>query len=113
MQAAFFHKWRQDIRLELQTDKHGFIGRRCADLATKVPEDFPNPDILLAYLEPLTSRTHSSIQNIPNFIQHCPNIGAITNLCQQQFSWGDSKSIIIKLSKIVWPGIVFQMLYKV
>src|SRR5271170_6918262 len=48
-------QWREALCTVLRTDSEGYIGRRCVTLARSVPDAFPDPAVLCAYVMPLTS----------------------------------------------------------
>jgi holliday junction resolvase YEN1 len=111
--AEFFNQWRKDLCHEIHKDSSGFIGRRNPKLAASVPDNFPDPQVLLAYVKPVTSASDDSFQIPSSFGQQRPDVGKMAVLCHRWFSWGDAEGIVTKLSKILWPGICFQSVWKV
>ncbi|KAG0699190.1 hypothetical protein DFH29DRAFT_1081424 [Suillus ampliporus] len=61
-------------------------------LAKKIPDDFPDVDILLFYTNPITSETEGKPTRE---IKKEPDIGKIAGLCELYFEWG-VKDVIIK-----------------
>src|SRR5580658_7178265 len=49
-QARFFEIWRDRLRQALTDTGLSLMGRRQPVLATTIPDDFPNPSILNAYV---------------------------------------------------------------
>jgi hypothetical protein len=74
---VFLPTWREKLRLELRTDSHGYIARKCPSLAESVSDDFPDVGALhqsshhgdcSTFLE-LTgafTATGKPVQNIPS-----------------------------------------------
>ncbi|KAJ7199742.1 hypothetical protein B0H12DRAFT_1165083 [Mycena haematopus] len=82
---SFLHNWRNEIRHELRTDSKGYIGSKRRALASSLPDAFPDIDILLSYVNPLTSERH-------------------------YFGWGYRDAIIKRFKTVIWHGAVLRIL---
>jgi holliday junction resolvase YEN1 len=107
--SVFLLQWRQLLCHELRSDASGKIGRKCPKLAEDVPADFPNVDLVMAYVEPLTSWSRGGRDM--SFLQPKePRLDLLTPFCHQNFSWGSLNDVQLKLSKTLWDGICLKML---
>ncbi|KAG1791011.1 PIN domain-like protein [Suillus subaureus] len=101
--------WRDDVREELRTNKSGLIGSKKPALAKKIPDDFPDIDILLSYTNPITSETEGKPTRDINWEQE-PDIGKIAALCELYFEWGVKDVIIKRFRTVLWPSAVQRIL---
>jgi Holliday junction resolvase YEN1 len=101
--------WRDDVREELRTNKSGLIGSKKPALAKKIPDDFPDVDILLSYTNPITSETEGKPTRDITWEQE-PDIGKIAALCELYFEWGVKDVIIKRFRTVLWPSAVQRIL---
>lgn len=101
--------WRDEVREELRTNKSGLIGSKKPALAKKIPEDFPDVDILLSYTSPITSETEGKPTRDITWEQE-PDIGKIAALCELYFEWGVKDVIIKRFRTVLWPSAVQRIL---
>ncbi|KAG2107686.1 uncharacterized protein F5147DRAFT_696689 [Suillus discolor] len=101
--------WRDEVREELRTNKSGLIGSKKPALAKKIPDDFPNVDILLSYTNPITSETEGKPTRDITWEQE-PDIGKISALCELYFEWGVKDVIIKRFRTVLWPSAVQRIL---
>jgi Holliday junction resolvase YEN1 len=101
--------WRDQLREELRTNKSGFIGSKKPALAKKIPDDFPDLDILLSYTNPITSETEGKPTREVTWEQE-PDIGKIAGLCELYFEWGVKDVIIKRFRTVLWPSAVLRIL---
>ncbi|KAG2356911.1 hypothetical protein BDR07DRAFT_1421973 [Suillus spraguei] len=101
--------WRDDVREELRTNKSGLIGSKKPALAKKIPDDFPDVDILLSYTNPITSETEGKPTQDITWEQE-PDIGKIAALCELYFEWGVKDVIIKRFRTVLWPSAVQRIL---
>ncbi|KAG2143416.1 uncharacterized protein EDB93DRAFT_586831 [Suillus bovinus] len=101
--------WRDEVREELRTNKSGLIGSKKPALAKKIPNDFPDVDILLSYTRPITSETEGKpTRDITWELE--PDIGKIAALCELYFEWGVKDVIIKRFRTVLWPSAVQRIL---
>jgi len=110
----FLHGWREDLRKELMTNSSGFLGRKSPSLAKKVPDDFPDLNVLDSYLDPVTSRSKgrklAEYYNPDKMWEKEPNLELIASFCEISFEWGFLDIIIKRFRTLLWPGIVVRIL---
>ncbi|KAG1744694.1 uncharacterized protein EDB91DRAFT_199810 [Suillus paluster] len=101
--------WRADVREELRTNKSGLIGSKKPALAKKIPDDFPDVEILLSYTNPITSETEGKPTREITWGQE-PDIGKIAGLCELYFEWGVKDVIIKRFRTVLWSSAVQRIL---
>ncbi|OJA09143.1 hypothetical protein AZE42_02315 [Rhizopogon vesiculosus] len=101
--------WRDQVREELRTNRSGFVGSKKPALAKKIPDDFPDIDILLSYTNPITSETEGKPTREITW-EHEPDIGKIAGLCELYFEWGVKDVIIKRFRTVLWPSAVLRIL---
>lgn len=101
--------WRDEVREELRTNKSGLIGSKKPALAKKIPDDFPDVNILLSYTSPITSETEGKPTRDITWEQE-PDIGKIAALCELYFEWGVKAVIIKRFRTVLWPSAVQRIL---
>ncbi|KAJ7232859.1 hypothetical protein B0H12DRAFT_1204913 [Mycena haematopus] len=109
---SFLHNWRNEIRHELRTDPKGYIGSKRRALASSLPDAFPDIDILLSYVNPLTSERVDRARN--NYLeltwQKEPDLAKLASTCQHYFGWGYRDAIIKRFKTVIWHGAVLRIL---
>ncbi|KAG0707209.1 hypothetical protein DFH29DRAFT_995272 [Suillus ampliporus] len=100
--------WRNDVREELRTNKSG-VGSKKPALAKKIPDDFPDVDILLSYTNPITSETEGKPTREITWEKE-PDIGKIAGLCELYFEWGVKDVIVKRFRTVLWPSAVQRIL---
>ncbi|KAJ7696364.1 hypothetical protein B0H16DRAFT_1397218, partial [Mycena metata] len=109
---AFLHHWRNKVGHELRTDSEGHIGSKrhaLADAMTRT-DAFPDIDILLSYINPLTSEsTGRASDNLELTWSREPDLGKLATTCEKYFGW-DRDTIIKRFETNVWPGVVLRIL---
>jgi len=101
--------WRGQVRDELRTNKSGIIGSKKPALAKKIPDDFPDLEILLSYTNPITSETEGKSTREVTW-EHEPDIGKIAGLCELYFEWGVKDVIVKRFRTVLWPSAVLRIL---
>ena len=110
----FLVRWRINLRHELESNSRGMLGSRQPQLARQISDTFPDRDILLLYIDPLTS--WSAPENIPDTSSWKikePSIVQLVNFCVNNFNWKDLQLLRKKFENILWEGVFLQMLYSV
>ncbi|KAJ7237486.1 hypothetical protein B0H12DRAFT_1190649 [Mycena haematopus] len=109
---SFLHNWRNEIRHELRTDSKGYIGSKRRALASSLPDAFPDIDILLSYVNPLTSERVDRARN--NYLeltwQKEPDLAKLASTCEFYFEWGYRDAIIKRFKTVIWHGAVLRIL---
>ena len=110
----FLVSWRMELDLILHTDPLGFIGHKCNAAAREINSRFPSRDILLAYVQPLTSWSPSiaSVATIPTLHPRQPNLERLASFCFHRFEWSPAV-IHKKFERLLWPGVTLRMLCQV
>ncbi|KAK7040595.1 hypothetical protein R3P38DRAFT_2895916 [Favolaschia claudopus] len=107
----FLHNWRNQIRHELLTDSKGYIGSKRRALASSLPDAFPDIDILLSYVNPITSESHGrSKDNLKLTWAKEPDLGKLAATCERYFEWGYRDAIIKRFKTVIWHGAVLRIL---
>jgi holliday junction resolvase YEN1 len=110
---SFLEGWREQLRNVLRTNSDGYLGRKYPILADSVPDSFPNPVILSAYANPLTSwSSGGSGPQIANLHSQVPDITRIASFCNRKFGWGRSH-ILQRFNNLLWDGVCLTMLIAV
>ncbi|KAJ6569482.1 hypothetical protein B0H19DRAFT_1135668 [Mycena capillaripes] len=108
---AFLHNWRNEIRHELRTDSKGYIGSKRRALASSLPDAFPDIDILLSYINPLTSESAGrASDNLKLTWAKEPDLGKLAGTCEFYFEWGYRDAIIKRFKTVIWHGAVLRIL---
>ncbi|KAF8130927.1 PIN domain-like protein, partial [Mycena galopus ATCC 62051] len=107
--------WRDAIREELRTNSCRRLKKRQPTLAGKIPETFPNLDVVDLYLRPLTSASVGYIGPMPSTLSWTPrepNVFDLSRLCSSLFGW-QGEHLLKKLNSNLWPGVAFRMMSSV
>ncbi|KAF7367503.1 hypothetical protein MSAN_00813200 [Mycena sanguinolenta] len=108
----FLPNWRNEIRHELRTDSKGYIGSKRRALASSLPDAFPDVDILLSYVNPLTSERVARAKD--NYLDLTwakePNLAKLASTCEFYFEWGYRDAIIKRFKTVIWHGAVLRIL---
>ncbi|EJD54845.1 PIN domain-like protein [Auricularia subglabra TFB-10046 SS5] len=103
----FLAGWRTDILSELRSNSRGFLGRKQGRLAESFPHDFPDLDILAAYVSPVVSGSKGTV---PQFDWHRKlDISALAEVCERTFEWDDD-TLLKRFASLVWPGAAMRVL---
>ncbi|KAF7979241.1 hypothetical protein HWV62_43214 [Athelia sp. TMB] len=97
--------WRAELCNILRTDPQQHIGGRRPAAADHIGNTFPNQQTLEAY-----TNSMSSLSDMQEPVLVAPNLPRIGELCERYFEWGRQDTILAKLAKHAWPGIVLRML---
>ncbi|KIK80050.1 hypothetical protein PAXRUDRAFT_767087 [Paxillus rubicundulus Ve08.2h10] len=107
---AFLDKWRDEVRVELKTNKAGYLPSKKPSLAASLTDDFPSLPVLLSYIDPVISGTEpsSKAKNRPSPIvwRNDPDPMRIAALCELYFEWGVKDVIVSRFRTVLWPGVV-------
>ena len=87
------------------------MGSHHQALAASIPDGFPDPNITLLYLFPVTSPIETLRRlGSPN---HClPDIVQITRVCELHFPWAIPDTILAKFETSVFQAILLAVLRK-
>ncbi|KAJ7082704.1 PIN domain-like protein, partial [Mycena belliarum] len=110
----FLNTWKEVLCLEFSTNAHGFLAQRRPAIAAAIAQlpSFPDPDVIFAYVHPITSWSENhSPPDYQAWGLSQPNLTKITSLCQRQFGW-DAATIAKKFYKLLFLGIATQSLLK-
>lgn len=100
---VYLKKWRHQLQKVLATNPRHNLPSHCTTLATKVPENFPDPHIVYLYANPVTSWSRGGIgPNLGDLSPQFPDTEKLAFHCERLFGWGTA--IIDKFYSHVWPG---------
>ena len=112
--SASLVAWRQQLRLELENDPHGHMGRKHVKVARSVPDDFPQERVITNYVRPVTSWPVSD-NAIPSasatWVLRQPNLPQLGLLCERYFTWATGAAILQRFNSIgMWRGTCLRLL---
>lgn len=107
----FLIAWRHELREELRTNSKGEIGRKQVALAKSIPESFPDIDILLSYVRPITSESMGRESNNTRITwSREPDLAKLAATCEFYFEWGYKEAIIKRFRTVIWHSVVLRIL---
>ncbi len=107
----FLVSWRDELRNELRTNSKGEIGKKQVSLANSITENFPDIDILLSYVNPITSESMGRESNNTKITwEREPDLAKLAGVCELYFEWGYKEAIIKRFRTILWHSIVLRIL---
>lgn len=108
---SFLDNWRHEMRHEISTNSRGVIGRKSPALAKSLTSAFPDIDILLSYVNPITSESMGKPYS-PGDIRwnREPDISKLAGICEQFFEWGYKEAIIKRFRTVIWHSAVQRIL---
>jgi holliday junction resolvase YEN1 len=77
---VFLVNWREKLSNQLIYDPNGLIGRKNPSLAKRIPESFPDINVLQLYANPITSWTIGDGPDISHWRLGEPNLAQIAVL---------------------------------
>ncbi|KAJ2929825.1 hypothetical protein H1R20_g7278, partial [Candolleomyces eurysporus] len=107
----FLDNWRHEMRHEISTNSKGLLGRKSPALAKSITSAFPDIDILLSYVNPITSETMGKPYS-PGDIRWNkePDISKLAGICERFFEWGYKEAIIKRFRTVMWHSAVQRIL---
>jgi Holliday junction resolvase YEN1 len=107
----FLVAWRHELREELRTNSKGEIGRKQVALAKSISESFPDIDILLSYVRPITSESMGRESNNTRITwSREPDLAKLAATCEFYFEWGYKEAIIKRFRTVIWHSVVLRIL---
>lgn len=107
----FLISWRDELCRELRTNSKGEIGRKQISLANSITEKFPDVDILLSYVNPITSESMGREHNNMKITwEKEPDLAKLAGVCELYFEWGYKEAIIKRFRTILWHSVVLRIL---
>jgi len=107
----FLVSWRDEVRNELRTNSKGEIGKKQVSLANSITENFPDVDILLSYVNPITSESMGRDSNNTKITwEREPDLAKLAGVCELYFEWGYKEAIIKRFRTILWHSMVLRIL---
>ncbi|KAF8154069.1 hypothetical protein B0H34DRAFT_799973 [Crassisporium funariophilum] len=109
--VEFLVTWRHELCHELRTNSRGEIGRKQPSLAKSILADFPDIDILLSYVNPITSESMGrESNNLKLTWTKEPDLAKLAATCEFYFEWGYKEAIIKRFRTVIWHSIVLRIL---
>ena len=107
----FLANWRTELRNELRTDSKGEIGRKQVALANSITRKFPDIDILLSYVKPITTESMGRASNNVRITwDREPDLAKLAGVCEFYFEWGYKEAIVKRFRTVMWHSIVLRIL---
>ncbi|KAF7306335.1 hypothetical protein MIND_00424700 [Mycena indigotica] len=100
-----------DWRKELISFLHRQSNVNSRSLANKIGnlgKSFPNIDLLISCVDPLTSSS-PNVTVVKGPLAAEPNLGTIAAVCERYFEWGYRDLLIKRFRSLLWPGIVLRI----
>ncbi|EDQ99679.1 uncharacterized protein LACBIDRAFT_316211 [Laccaria bicolor S238N-H82] len=99
----YIPEWRSQLRKTLITNPNGDLPNHRTTLASKIPDDFPNPHVVYLYARPVTSWSKGGCgPQFDNLQPQFPDTEQLAFHCERLFGWGTT--IVDKFQRYVWPG---------
>jgi Holliday junction resolvase YEN1 len=109
--VSFLAPWRHQLQHELMSNSQGYIGKKQPALAKTIPDSFPDIDVLLSYVNPITTETmgKADYYNQLNWGKE-PDLGKLAANCELSFEWGYKEAIIKRFRTVIWHSAVLRIL---
>ncbi|KIP12163.1 hypothetical protein PHLGIDRAFT_21224 [Phlebiopsis gigantea 11061_1 CR5-6] len=112
---AFFKVWRAEVAEELRTNSRKFLAKRntrAANNLLALGSAFPDVDVLMAYINPVTSEERAVAKALCSTISwpRDPSVSAIAKLCEDYFEWGYRERMVHRFGLWLWEGVVCRTL---
>ncbi len=101
--------WRNTLRHCLRHDPDGYVGQRNAALTASVADNFPDVNIVMAHVRPLTTGGDVIPLDAEFGRSARFHVARIGQLCDKLFGW-DVTTVVAKMAKSIWPAIVMCLL---
>lgn len=113
--ATFLDQWQDDMDYKLETNTSGRLQHTSPTLAQKIPNTFPQLEILYLYLRLLTSWSSNPSAPPDSSLWHFtrPSVLQITQFCQLVLHWTTELKLHTEFKKLLWEGFCLQMIYSV
>ena len=79
-------------------------------LSRRIPESFPDLEVLEKYIVPLTSESLGQIVNTTQMWRREVDVVKIAQCCEQHFDWGYKEMIIKRFRTFLWAGVCMRAL---
>lgn len=106
----FLAGWRSRLRYILTFDPHGHLRREYPEIASQIPESFPEYEDVKYYLFPVTTFSGADEAVPPPTYEvdsHQPYLGLIAVLCWQHFQAG-WEVVMLMMRATVWEGAIVR-----
>ena len=103
----FIAQWSRDFREQLQTNSAKMLPRQYVQIASQMPPNFPNLNIINLYLCPLTSAVGGCL---PCLNWHSPDVGKLASFVEENFTWGHVPGILKHFTDTIFPVIALREL---
>ena len=106
--------WCGELRSELENDPHGHMGRKHFKVARSIPDDFPSEQVVMNYVQPITSWSASNDMIPPTgaaWVLRLPSLPQLGVLCERHFTWATGPAILQRFNSIgMWQGMCVRLL---
>ena len=79
-------------------------------LSRRIPESFPDLEVIEKYIVPLTSESLGQIVNTTQMWRREVDVVKIAQCCEQHFDWGYKEMIIKRFRTFLWAGVCMRAL---
>ncbi|KAJ7225061.1 hypothetical protein B0H12DRAFT_1240726 [Mycena haematopus] len=108
----FLVGWREEIRMELVTNSHGYLGRKYRALADKITGAFPNLPALRLYACPITSWSEAFTPPVADsWNVKLPDLPVLAKYCMEKFGWS-ALDLVGRFKQSIFPGLFIRRLTK-
>lgn len=105
----FLENWRATLINELKTNESGCLPRKAPAVAKSITDDFPNIEVLMSYVKPITSESEGRNPSKITWERE-PDVGKIAQACELHFEWGVKEVIVKRFRTVLWPGVICRSL---
>ncbi|KAJ3899576.1 PIN domain-like protein, partial [Lentinula edodes] len=112
----FLKHWKSELTQELRTNASGFLPQKSPKLASTIPDSFPEIDVLLAYMRPITSESLGCSKHYDDllindgWLKKDPSLPLLAEKCQFYFEWGILQSIIKRFRTVIFHGVTLRIM---
>jgi Holliday junction resolvase YEN1 len=111
--AVFLVHWRNMLCAELRENVSGHLRQRYPKLAASVGDSFPNPEVMMSYIEPTTSWSLGPLPDLSGIHIGRPDVAKLAALSMRWFTWGNDRAILPKFRSVLWEGVCLRVLCEV
>ena len=105
-------QWRKQLANYLAQDPLYLLARRQPLLASRIPDSFPNPEVINALLHPAVTEDKDAMNELGRTVETFPtaDLGALKCLCMDFFNWDDTIVEEKFKSVDVFQGLTFRLI---
>lgn len=102
-------EWRKDLLSELRINLSGKLSSKHPSIANRIPDDFPDINIINLYLHPAAHVRNPSSNRPLTLLAEAPLVSHLTRFAAAHFAWGESiESLIDRFSSLLFPAMALR-----